>query len=326
LAQELGTSHTRKAMMFSRCSAALRKTVPRWGVAGAGVTGAGVAAYACRPNNTQCEPLDTTSLGAGAAGGLLIGGAVGYSMGKSKHDKLEDKYVKYWPRKIMMVFGAPGAGKGTQGARIVDELGIPQLSTGDMLREAVANETEIGKKAKQVMASGGLVSDDIVIGIIKDRITEADCKSGFILDGFPRTVEQTEALDKMLSANGEAVSLVMAFDVDYSVLEERVCGRWMDKKTGRSYHTKFAPPKSMKKDKEGKAIPASMKDDITGDKLFQRPDDTAEALKSRISSYRSKTVPILDRYNPQGIVTRINGGQAIDKVWQDVQGGLSTKH
>merc|ERR1712050_124061 len=110
--------------------------------------------------------------------------------GKSKAEEIEEKYQTYWPRKIMMLFGAPGAGKGTQGPKIVDELGIPQLSTGDMLREAVAAGTEVGKKAKEVMASGGLVSDDIVIGIIADRIKESDCKTGFILDGFPRTLAQ----------------------------------------------------------------------------------------------------------------------------------------
>merc|ERR1719343_1333259 len=168
----------------------------------------------------------------------------------------EEKYKKYWPRKIMMLFGPPGAGKGTQGAKIVDELNIPQLSTGDMLRAAVAEGTEVGKKAKDIMASGGLATDDIVIGIIKDRILAPDCATGFILDGFPRTVKQAEALDTMLAAKGERVSLVMALDVDASILEERICGRWLDKASGRSYHVKFAPPKSMKLDSDGKPIKA----------------------------------------------------------------------
>merc|ERR1719499_2565925 len=219
----------------------------------------------------------------------------------------------------MMVFGAPGAGKGTQGPKIVDMLGIPQLSTGDMLREAVAAGTEVGKKAKEVMASGGLVSDDIVIGIIADRIKEPDCKTGFILDGFPRTAEQAAALDAMLAKNGEAVSLVMAFDVDHGVLEERICGRWIDKASGRSYHVKFAPPKSMKLGPDGKPIAATMKDDQTGAQLIQRPDDTAEALKKRLNEYNSKTVPILSHYAPKGIVKRVDGGQAMDTVWEDVK-------
>lgn len=223
----------------------------------------------------------------------------------------------------MMLFGAPGAGKGTQGTRIVEELGIPQLSTGDMLREAVAAGTEVGKRADAVMKSGGLVSDDIVVGIIADRIKQADCKNGFILDGFPRTIEQTKALDDMLSANGETVGLVMAFDVDAAVLEERICGRWMDKASGRSYHVKFCPPKSMQLDAAGKPIEETMKDDISGDALYQRPDDTAEALKSRLDGYYKKTLPILDHYKPRGIVTRIDGGQEISKVWAQVQDKLA---
>merc|ERR1719265_770414 len=127
-------------------------------------------------------------------------------MGKGKVDEVQAKYDKYWPRKIMILFGAPGAGKGTQGEKIVEELGIPQLSTGDMLREAVAAGTPVGKKAKDVMARGELVSDDIVIGIISDRIKEPDCVAGFILDGFPRTVAQAKALDEMLAKNGESVT------------------------------------------------------------------------------------------------------------------------
>merc|ERR1712187_1096218 len=143
------------------------------------------------------------------------------------------------------------------------------------------------------MESGGLVSDDIVIGIISDRIEQADCRHGFILDGFPRTIEQAQALDKLLAGKGCAVTSVLAFDVDKAVLEERVCGRWMHKSSGRSYHVKFAPPKSMKKDASGKIIKESMKDDETGEALDQRSDDKAEALKSRIDSYEKKTVPIL---------------------------------
>merc|ERR1719316_804968 len=123
-------------------------------------------------------------------------------------------------------------------------MGIPQLSTGDMLREAVAAGTEVGLQAKSVMESGGLVSDEIVIGIIRDRIAAEDCSKGFILDGFPRTLEQTKALDALLAEKGEAVSRVLAFDVPAEVLEERICGRWMHKASGRSYHVKFAPPAS----------------------------------------------------------------------------------
>lgn len=194
-----------------------------------------------------------------------------------------------------------------------------------MLREAVANGTPIGKKAKEVMARGELVSDDIVIGIIQDRIKDADCSLGFILDGFPRTVDQAKALDKMLAKNGEAVSLVVAFDVDAGVLEERICGRWIHKDSGRSYHVKFAPPKSMKLGSDGKPVKESMKDDQTGAALMQRPDDTAEALTKRLSSYHSQTVPILDHYAPGGIVRKVDGGQEIGKVWSDVKASLVSK-
>lgn len=253
-----------------------------------------------------------------------MGSIAGYYLGKAKVDKLREKYETYWPRKIMMVFGAPGAGKGTQGSNIVAELGIPQLSTGDMLREAVANQTEVGKKAKEVMAAGGLVSDEIVIGIIADRIKESDCASGFILDGFPRTVPQAKALDEMLAKTGETVSLVMAFDVDPQVLEERICGRWIDKVTGRSYHVKFAPPKSMKLGPDGKPIKETMKDDDTGALLYQRSDDTAEALKKRLDGYKSQTVPILDHYSSRGIVKHIDGGAPMKAVWAEVQSKLAT--
>jgi len=261
----------------------------------------------------------------GLAAGLAVGGAGGYYFGKGKAEAVREKYEKYWPRKIMMLFGAPGAGKGTQGPKIFDELGIPQLSTGDMLREAVAAGTEVGKRAKEVMAAGGLVSDDIVIGIIADRIKEADCKTGFILDGFPRTQEQATALDAMLAKTGEAVSLVMAFDVDPGVLEERICGRWIDKASGRSYHVKFAPPKSMKLGADGKPLKESMKDDQTGAQLMQRPDDTAEALKKRLDGYQKQTVPILSHYAPKGIVKRVDGGQPMNVVWSQVKAGLGSQ-
>merc|ERR1712071_117487 len=136
-------------------------------------------------------------------------------------------------------------------------MGIPQLSTGDMLRAAVSAGTEVGKKAKAVMAAG----------IIRDRIKEDDCKFGFILDGFPRTIVQAKALDEMLAEEGAAVTKVVELNVPDEVLEERICGRWIHKKSGRSYHIKYAPPRSMKKDGSGKPIPESMKDDETGEAL-----------------------------------------------------------
>ena len=138
----------------------------------------------------------------------------------------QGKFKKFWPRKVMILFGPPGAGKGTHGPKIEDKLGIPQLSTGDMLRAAVAEGTEIGKKAKGLMAAGKLVGDDIVIGIIKDRIQQSDCDTGFILDGFPRTLPQAKAVDALLAESGECVNSVMSLEVPDAVLEERICGRW----------------------------------------------------------------------------------------------------
>ena len=163
---------------------------------------------------------------------------------------------------VMILFGPPGAGKGSQAPKIVETLSIPQLSTGDMLRAAVAAGSEVGKQAKDVMASGGLVSDELVVSIIKDRITDEDCTGGFILDGFPRTVEQAKMLDAMLETSGDKVSLVLALEVPDEVLTERICGRWVHKASGRSYHVKFAKPKSLG---EGdKPSETTMLDDETG--------------------------------------------------------------
>lgn len=248
----------------------------------------------------------------------------------------------------MILFGPPGAGKGvwfclqlllclvylvggvltcvgcrllkigTHGPKIEEMLGIPQLSTGDMLRAAVANQTEVGKKADAVMKAGGLVSDDIVVGIIRDRIKEPDCRFGFILDGFPRTLKQAKALDDMLAKEGAAVSKVIELQVPDGVLEERICGRWIHKASGRSYHVKYAPPKSMKTDANGKPIPESMKDDETNEALMQRKDDTASALIKRLQSYHKETVPILAHYEPKGITRTVNANQGMEGVWSEI--------
>ena len=174
-------------------------------------------------------------------GAAAVAAVAGYVFGSAAST---DK-KKQW-RKVVMLFGPPGAGKGTQAPKIVEKLRLPHLSTGDMLRAAVAAQTEVGKKAKALMSSGQLVTDDIVIGIIRDRINESDCGWGFILDGFPRTLPQAEALDKMLTEGyGETVTTVVNFSIPDEVLEERICGRWIHKKSGRSYHVKNAKPKSL---------------------------------------------------------------------------------
>eukprot|EP00746_Dinoflagellata_sp_MGD_P020758 gnl/MRDRNA2_/MRDRNA2_14838_c0_seq1.p1 gnl/MRDRNA2_/MRDRNA2_14838_c0~~gnl/MRDRNA2_/MRDRNA2_14838_c0_seq1.p1 ORF type:complete len:369 (-),score=73.52 gnl/MRDRNA2_/MRDRNA2_14838_c0_seq1:3-1109(-) len=217
-------------------------------------------------------------------------------------------------RTILMLFGPPGAGKGTHAPKIVEKLATPQLSTGDMLREAVAKGTEIGKAAKKIMSEGGLVSDDIVVGIIKDRIAEPDCCQGFILDGFPRTVKQAEMLDALLAKTNEKVSSVIELVVPDSILEERICGRWIHKNSGRSYHVKFNAPKSL----AGRTPSAeTMKDDETGEALMQRPDDTAEALVKRLQAYHDETEPILSRY--KRCAYKVKADQSMDKVWADLE-------
>jgi len=261
-----------------------------------------------------------------AAGGLALGASRMREEEKtqclfgtgSNTEAIEEKFATYWPRNIMILFGPPGAGKGTHGPKIEDMLGIVQLSTGDMLRAAVSAKTEVGLKAAAVMKAGGLVSDDIVVGIIRDRIKEPDCKFGFILDGFPRTLVQSQALDKMLADEGACVTKVISLDIPDEVLEERICGRWIHKKSGRSYHVKFAPPKAMKLDNNGNPVLESMKDNETGEPLMQRPDDTPAALVKRLQSYHGETVPILNHYKPNGIVAAVNANQGMDGVWGEI--------
>lgn len=224
------------------------------------------------------------------------------------------------PRKIIMLFGAPGAGKGTQAPMIEEKYGIPQLSTGDMLRAAVANGTEVGKKAEAIMKAGGLVSDEIVIGIIADRIKDDDCKNGFILDGFPRTVEQATALDEVLANSDERVTNILELKVPDDVLIERVCGRWIHKTSGRSYHVRFRPPKSY----DGSSpCDDNMKDDATNEPLMQRPDDCEEAMQKRLELYRTQTMPILDHYSGTSTtIAAVDGCKGFDAIRDDIVASL----
>jgi len=212
---------------------------------------------------------------------------------------------------IVILFGPPGAGKGTHGPKMVEKYNIPQLSTGDMLREAVSKGTDVGKRAKAVMDAGQLVSDDIVVGIIADRITNEDCVLGFILDGFPRTVAQAEALDTMLAAIGESVNKVVALEVPDEILEERICGRWIHKPSGRTYHAKFNPPQ---------VTEPRLLDDVTGEPLEQRSDDTAAALKTRLAGYHAQTVPVFKHYAArEGVCHKVNSDQGLSEVWAEVE-------
>jgi adenylate kinase len=209
------------------------------------------------------------------AAGLFLGSILGFKafeqlMAHCKCEGSSKKEKKAAKRLILILFGPAGAGKGTKAPFIVEALGIPQLSTGDMLRAAVAAGTELGKIADGLMKSGGLVDDELVLGIVKDRIALPDCANGFILDGFPRTLKQAELLDKVLG--DEKVNLVMALDATDEVLVERVCGRWIHAASGRSYHFKFAPPKSYLAACANGEVPVTkelMKDDATGDQLTQ---------------------------------------------------------
>ena len=249
---------------------------------------------------------------AGAAAGFALASVLGGAKKKGKK--------KSGSREIVMLFGPPGAGKGTQAPLIAEALGLVHLSTGDMLRAAVAAKTEVGLRAKAAMSSGQLVTDDIVVGIIRDRIQEADCRGGFMLDGFPRTMAQTKALDAMLKESGEAVTAVVEFNVPDERLEARICGRWIHKKSGRSYHATYAPamPASLKAAGGAEACADNMKDDETGEQLIQRKDDTKEALRTRLGEYHKSTTPILKHYKPTGNVHRINADQKKNQVSSDV--------
>ena len=180
----------------------------------------------------------------------------------------------------IIMLGAPGAGKGTQAQFITERFGIPQISTGDMLRAAVKAESELGKQVKQVMASGGLVSDDIIIALIEERVKQPDCKNGFLLDGFPRTIPQAEALKNQ----GIDIDYVVEIAVEDEEIVSRLSGRRVHEDSGRIYHVKYDPPKT-----EGK-------DDVTGEPLVQREDDQEETVRKRLEIYHEQTAPLINYY------------------------------
>jgi len=191
----------------------------------------------------------------------------------------------FQPSKCIILIGPPGAGKGTQAPRLVDMLGVPHLSTGDMLRAAVAAGTEMGKKAKTLMDAGKLVGDDVVNGIVAEALNGDACKNGFILDGYPRTVPQAQFLDKSLAENGgRKITNLVQLEVPDKELKARILGRLIHKASGRSYHTKFNPPKV-----EGK-------DDVTGEPLIRRGDDNEESLTKRLDAFAKQTAPVVGHY------------------------------
>ena len=202
----------------------------------------------------------------------------------------------------IILFGAPGAGKGTQAKLLVEKYGIPQISTGDMFRAAIANGTELGKKAKTYMDDGQLVPDDVTIGIVEERLAKEDCGKGFILDGFPRTLHQAEELQKILDKLGKTIDKVVVLDVDDNEILERITGRRMSRKTGKIYHIKYNPPVDEKEED-----------------LEQRADDNEETVKNRLAIYKEQTEPVLGYYKKQGKVFEIDCiKKGLEKITEDI--------
>jgi adenylate kinase len=208
----------------------------------------------------------------------------------------------------LILLGPPGAGKGTQAKRLEQAHGIVQLATGDMLRAASASGSELGRRVKAIMDAGHLVSDQIIIDMIAERIAQPDCARGFILDGFPRTVPQAEALDAMLAERGQKLDHVILMEVDEAALVDRLSGRFTCGNCGASYHERYHRPRV-----EGVC-------DICGSKnLVYRPDDRPEALKTRFEAYRNQTAPILPYYRARGILRTIDGMADIDTVTRQIE-------
>jgi adenylate kinase len=213
----------------------------------------------------------------------------------------------------LVLMGLPGAGKGTQAEKIVEKYNIPHISTGDMFRAAMKEGTELGLKAKSFMDKGELVPDEVTIGIVRERLSKDDCKKGFLLDGFPRTVAQAEALESMLASMDKKIDYVINVDVDQDILMERLTGRRICKSCGATYHLVFNPPSV-----DGVC-------DRCGGELYQRADDNSETVQNRLEVNMKQSKPLLDFYESKGYLRNINGQQDIEKVFADIDellGGL----
>ncbi|EPD9049561.1 adenylate kinase [Listeria monocytogenes] len=207
----------------------------------------------------------------------------------------------------LVLMGLPGAGKGTQAEQIVEKYNIPHISTGDMFRAAMKNNTELGRKAKSFMDNGDLVPDEVTNGIVRERLSEDDAKGGFLLDGFPRTVEQAQELENILSDLGTELDAVINIDVEKDVLMKRLTGRWICRTCGKTYHEIYNPPK------------VAGKCDLDGGELYQRDDDKKETVEKRLNVNMKQTKPLLDFYSEKGKLHNINGEQDIKDVFVDVE-------
>lgn len=204
----------------------------------------------------------------------------------------------------IILLGPPGAGKGTQAKLISQKYNIPHISTGDIFRKNISEKTPLGIKAKEYMDKGLLVPDELTIDLVNDRLVQEDCKSGFLLDGFPRTVKQAEALEEFLRNNDEKIDTALLIDVPGEFILDRMTGRRVCPSCGASYHIKFNPPKS-----EGKC-------DACGNDIVQRKDDAEETVKDRISVYKKQTQPLVDYYKSKNNLFRVDGTQSIDEVFK----------
>lgn len=202
----------------------------------------------------------------------------------------------------ILLLGPPGGGKGTQAKFLIDKLGIPQISTGDMLREHVKNETNLGLEAKEYMNSGQLVPDKVILGMMKVRLNEEDCKNGYILDGFPRTIPQAEGLDSLFLELNQSLDSVIVIEVNDDTIVNRMAGRRVHLASGRVYHIQYNPPK------------VENRDDETGEELIIRPDDEESTVRKRLEVYHSETSPLINYYELQDLVYKINGERDIDVV------------